>query len=394
MKHLVIAGGGFAGARLARLLGKQKGLSITLINDSPDFRYSPALYRTVTGIKLGTARLPLEWMLLDANNVNVVIGKVRYIHKDSRRIKLEDGQTIEYDYAVLALGATTTYFGIKGLDVHSHGVKSFEEVSQLRHHIHNKLVDKDTKEQNYVIAGAGPTGVEVAGALGNYLKKINKKHKVRKSKVNIYLVEAGPRVLPQLTERGSRLAQKRLEKLGVKILTNTAVKSETVNNLRTSGGPIKTHSVIWTAGTTNNPFFKENESMFEFDKRGKVIAGKHLQVDNHLYVCGDNVSTRFSGLALTAVAHASYISKDIKDRLKGRERRTQKDRNPITVVPIGNAFSILQYRKLVLHGRYISLVRRFADLIGYTDVMGPLRALTIWSNSDKTEENCRTCNRG
>jgi NADH dehydrogenase len=393
MKHLVIAGGGFAGARLARLLGKQKGLNITLINDSPDFRYSPALYRTVTGIKLGTARLPLEWMLLDANNVNIITGRVKKIHKESKRIKLEDGQTIDYDYAVLALGSVTTYFGISGLDNHSFGVKSFEEVAELRHHIHDKLTDKDVQEQNYVIAGAGPTGVEVAGGLSNYLKKINKKHKVRKSKVNIYLVEAGPRILPQLTERGSRLAQKRLEKLGVTILTNTAVKSETVNNLRTSAGLIKTHNVIWTAGTTNNPFFKDNEVEFEFDKRGKVIANKRLQVDSGLYVCGDNVSTPFSGLAQTAIWHANFIAKDIKARLKSKKRKNQKDSYPITVIPIGNAYSILRYRNLVLHGRYISLIRRIADIIGYTDIMGPLRALTIWSNSDKTEEHCRICNR-
>lgn len=393
MKHLVIAGGGFAGARLARLLGKQKDLTITLINDSPDFRYSPALYRTVTGIKLGTARLPLEWMLLDANNINIVTGKVKKIHRDSKRLKLEDGQTIEYDYAVLALGSVTTYFGISGLDTHSFGVKSFEEVAELRHHIHSKLTDRDVKEQNYVIAGAGPTGVEVAGGLGNYLKKINKKHKIRKSKVNIYLVEAGPRILPQLTERGSRLAQKRLEKLGVTILTNTAVKSETVNNLRTSAGPIKTHNVIWTAGTTNNPFFRENEMMFEFDQRGKVVANKRLQVDSGLYVCGDNVSTPFSGLAQTAIQHANFIAKDIKSRLSKKKRKVQKDRSPITVIPIGSAYSILRYRKLTLHGRYISLIRRVADIVGYTDVMGPLRALTIWSNSDKTEEHCRVCNR-
>ncbi len=332
-------------------------------------------------------------MLLDANNISIVIGKVKYVHRDSKRFKLEDGQTIEYDYAVLALGSVTTYFGIAGLDTHSFGVKSFEEVAELRHHIHSKLTDKDVKEQNYVIAGAGPTGVEVAGALGNYLKKINKKHKIRKSKINIYLVEAGPRILPQLTERGSRLAHKRLEKLGVTVLIDTAVKSETVNNLHTSSGPIKTHNVIWTAGTANNPFFKVNEKMFEFDVKGKVIANERLQVDSRLYVCGDNVSTPFSGLAQTAISHANYIAKDIKARLDKRKRSTQKDKNPITVIPIGNAYSILRYRKLILHGRYISLVRRMADVIGYTDVLGPLRALTIWSNSDKTEEHCRICNR-
>jgi NADH dehydrogenase len=393
MKHIVIAGGGFAGARLARLLGKQRNIRITLINDSPDFRYSPALYRTVTGIKLGTARLPLEWMLLDTDNVNIVIGRVKSINKDSKYIKLEDEQRIRYDYTVLALGAVTSYFGIEGLDQHSFGVKSFEEINELRLHIHDKLSDKSKLEQNYVIAGAGPTGVEVAGALGTYLKDISKKHRIKNSHINVFLVEAGPRVLPQLSEKASVIARKRLEKLGVKVLTDTFVKSETLNTLKTSNGVIKSHNVIWTAGTSNNPFYKNNESMFKFDKRGKVVVDKHLQTDSDIYVCGDNASTPFSGLAYTAVEHANFIAKDIKTRIKHGKRKVQKDKSPTTVIPIGNLFSLLQYKKLILHGRYVSIVRRIADLVGYTDVMGPMRALTIWSESDKTEESCQICNK-
>lgn len=234
MKHIVIAGGGFAGARLARLLGKQKNIRITLINDSPDFRYSPALYRTVAGAKLGTARLPLEWMLLDTDNVNLQIGRVKSINIESKYIKLVDEQRVRYDYAVLALGAVTSYFGIEGLDRLSYGVKSFEEIAELRVHIHDKLSDKNKAEQNYVIAGAGPTGVEVAGAIGSYLNSISKKHKIKHPHINVYLVEAGPRVLPQLNEKASKIARKRLEKLGVKVLTDTFVKSETIRSLNTS----------------------------------------------------------------------------------------------------------------------------------------------------------------
>lgn len=393
MKHVVIAGGGFAGARLARLLGKQKNVTVTIINDSTVFRYSPALYRTVIGIKLGIARLPLEWMFLDANNVNVHVGVVESLDKEAKQIILQDGTKISYDYAVLALGSVTSYFGITGLDEHSHGVKSFEEVAELRKHLHEKIATGQREEQNYVIAGGGPTGVEVAGALGAYLKKIARKHNRSRKYINIYLVEAGPRVLPQLSKRASRLAKKRLERLGVRVLTDTFVKAETVRSLKTSGGIIKTHSVIWTAGTSNNPFFKNNEELFEFDKRGKVIANKRLLVDSNIYVCGDNVSTPFSGLASTAVKHGKFISRDIKARINKKNRPVHKDRSPITVIPIGDRFSILQYRWITLHGRYISLVRRLADLVAYTDILGFFRALTIWQNSEKTEETCLVCNR-
>lgn len=389
MKHVVIAGGGFAGVRLARQLRKQKQVRVTIINKSEDFRYSPALYRAATGFKIGTARIPLEWMLLDSSNTTLVLGVVEKINKTKKTITLEDGQVIEYDYAVMALGAVTTYFGINGLDKHSYGVKTFEEVIELKHHIHDNLVVKD--EQNFVVVGAGPTGVELAGALGAYLRSIAKKHKIKYPGIKISLVEAGPRILPQLSERASKKAHKRLQKLGIQVSTDTMVQSETAGRLKTSTGTIKSHNVIWTAGTTNNPFFKNHSGVFAFNEQGKVTVNKHLQSSAYIYVCGDNADTEFSGLALTAIGHANYLARDIKARVNHKKRRDHKERHPVQVVPAGTRWSILQYRKLVLSGRAVSVIRRLADVIGYTDVLGPLKALTIWSNSDRTEEFCPVC---
>jgi NADH dehydrogenase FAD-containing subunit len=109
-----------------------------------------------------------------------------------------------------------------------------------------------------------------------------------------------------------------------------------------------------------------------------------------LYVCGDNSDTEFSGLALTAISHGNFLARDIKARQKGKKRPQHKDPHPIQVVPIGNK-AILQYRRLMLHGRLMSLVRRAADFIGYSDILGPLKALTIWQNSERTEEVCAVC---
>lgn len=391
MKHIVIAGGGFAGIRLVRQLRNLHDIRITLINESDDFRYSPALYRAATGFKLGTARLPIEWMLLDSSNTSLVVGSVESVDRDKRVIKLAGGEIVDYDYVVFALGSVTTHFDIQGLEENSFGVKTTEEVLELKHHIHDGLTGKSVTEQNFVIVGAGPTGVELAGALGSYLKRVSTKHKLRQRKIAIYLVEAGPRILPQMSEKVSQIAHNHLERLNVQVLTDTMIKSGTAKGLKTSHGRISTDNVVWTAGTVNNPFFKNQEPIFKFDDRGKVLVDDHLQVESRIYVCGDNASTEHSGLALVAIRHANFIAKDITARLHHKRRHTHKDRFPVQVIPAGEKWAVLRYKGIEIHGRLISLVRKMADIQGYTDVLGVIRAMTIWQNGGRTEEECTIC---
>lgn len=393
MKHIVIAGGGFAGVRTARRLKKQKDIRITLINDSEDFRYCPALYRAATGHKLGTARLPLEWMLLDNSNTSVIIGKVSGIDSRNRILSLDDKTELAYDYAVLALGSVTTYFNIEGLHEHAFGIKTAEEIIALRQHLHEKIAAKSTDEANYVIVGGGPTGVELAGALGSYLRKIARRHRSRRHNITIWLVEAAPRILPQMHPMASESATKRLRKLGVRIAADTKVNSETINSLKTSSGNIKTHTVIWTAGTQNNPFYKDNDHAFKLNERGKVNVDDHLQALPNVYVIGDNAATAHSGAAYTAIKHADFIAKEITARVHGKRRPDHHEPVPIQIVPAGKRWAVLQYRSLVMSGWVAYLFRKLADYIGYSDVLGYLKALTIWSHSEQQEEYCRVCQR-
>ncbi len=393
MKHLVICGGGFAGVRLARKLKNKKDITISLINDSPYFRYYPAMYRAAAGFKMASARIPLEWMLIDHPRLSLYQDKVSGVDPVHKVITTASGGQLSYDYAVFALGSETTYFNIEGIPEHSYGMKSPDEVTELRQHLHNSITSNREADENYVIAGAGPAGVELAGGLGKYIKKIAKKHKAKNHKVRVYLVEAGPRILPMLSERNAKAVQRRLEKRGVKILTGTAVTRETASQLRTSHGTIKSHTVIWTAGTMNNRFFAAHPQQFELNKRGRVIVNNHLQTKDGLYVIGDNAATPHAGLALTAVEHANFIAKDIKARMHNKPRPKKYEKEPIVVVPIDDSWAALQYKQLALHGWVIAQVRRAADFIGYSDVLGHIKALSIWSNGEKTENNCSTCDK-
>ena len=393
MKHVVIAGGGFAGVRLARKLRSRKDVRVTLINNSPDFRYYPAMYRAATGYKMGASRVALEWMLLNSSNIDIVIDSVVSNDTQKKELLLASGKTIGYDYVVFALGSVTTYFNVEGLHEHSFGIKSPEEILTLRAHLHGKVVGNSPEQYNYVVVGAGPTGVELAGSLGSYLQHIAKKHRRRNHKITLWLVEAAPRVVPQLGESASRRVKKRLEKLGVKILTDTKVEAETINELRTSTGPIKSHTVIWTAGTALNPFFAQSVEDFPLGEHKRVKVGEHFDVNPVTYVVGDNASTKFSGLAYTAIKDADFVADDICRRIAGKSRKARVDHRPVSVVPTGRGWAVLQYGSLVLSGWLMSLVRGAADLIGYVDVMGVMRGLTIWSNSELTEDGCTICHR-
>lgn len=394
MKHVVIAGAGFAGVRLARKLRKQKDIAVTIINPSPEFRYCPALYRAATGYKIGAARLSLEWMLLDAPNTSLMVDEVTGINHTNHTLSLKSGTTITYDYVVFALGSVTTYFNIEGLHDHAVGVKTTEEVIALREHLHQTILKNPDKEHNYVVVGAGPTGVEMAAALGGYLQRIARKHGHKKRhKLAIWLVEGADRVLPANSKKVSRVVRRRLESKGVHILTNTFVQGESVHSLKTSNGIIKTDTVIWTAGTVNNPFFANQKEVFKLDKRGKVLVNEYLEARHNVYVIGDNAATEHSGLAPTAIWHANFVAKDIKRKLSKRTRRKHSDSKPVQVIPVGTHWAIMQYAGISIHGRSISYVRKLADYIGYGDVLGYLRALTIWAHADNEEDVCPVCHK-
>ncbi len=393
MKHLVIVGGGFAGVRLARRLRHSREIFITLVNETEQFRYCPALYRSATGRKVGISSLPIEWMLLDAPNLNLVIDKAKAIDLDAKALMLESGQAIDYDDIVFAVGVVSTFFNIEGLHEYAYGMKTTEEVLRLRKHLHDTLLMDDEASRNFVIVGGGPTGVELAAGLGDYLRKIARKHRRSRRRINIWLVEGSSRLVPVMSERASRIAQKRLEKLGVKIKLGAKVTAGALDELRTNEGPIPTHAIIWTAGAINNPFFADKADVFPVGERNKIRVNKYLQTHSNVYVIGDNAATKYSGLALTAVHDGNFVYRDLMRRLKHKPRKSYKPRKPIQIVPLGDRSAVLQWGRLTIGGVIPAVLRLFADFIGYSDIMGPLRALTIWRASNTTEENCQICAR-
>jgi NADH dehydrogenase len=392
-KHLrvVIVGGGFGGIKLARELAGQAGISITLISDQLNFRYSPALYRTATGHRNKESSVPLKTLVADIPNLRLVHARAEHIDRTKRVITTGGGTKFEYDYAVLALGVATSFFGIEGLERYAYGIKSADEVDRLRAHLHQELVSNNALEKNYVVVGAGPTGVELAGALRYYLTRMAKRHNLKRNKVHIELIEAADRVLPAASLKASRLAARRLRRLGVKVQTNCRVLKETDSTLMAGDRSIPTHTVVWTAGVTNNPFFAANAKQFILNEHKKVVVDGYLRVDERTFVIGDNAATPYSGLALTAIHNASYVAKYLSRTLHNKTISAYHPFQPLSAVPIGPGWSVAQWGNYTIGGFMASILRLFADLIGYMDIMGLKRVVKLWLRRYEYEETCPVC---
>lgn len=384
--NITIVGGGFGGVKAALELAKQPYNHITLISDKPDFQYYPALYGTATGHSKLQSWVPLGEIFAKKDNVNVLIDTITMIDPDAKVLSAKSGQRYAYDTCILALGAVTTYFGIEGLDTFAYGIKSSEEITRLKHHLYEEMGERHMIDKHYVIVGGGPTGVELASALGAYLERLRIHYKLPHHKIRINLVEASPRLLPRMHEKTSAKVRKRLEKLGVHVETGKVVQSATADTLMVSGRPIKSQTVIWTSGVANNPFYKENETHFEFIKNGKVVVDDHLKAGKNLYIIGDNAATSFSGLAQTALHDALFLAENFKRHHDREPLKKYKAVMPPVVVPVGENWAVFEWRKLRLSGWPASVIRRAADVVGYSDILPFGYAFDVWRSQRILED--------
>jgi NADH dehydrogenase len=390
-QHIVIIGGGFGGVKTALELAHDESCDVTLISDKDYFVYYPALYATATGGSHLQSFVPLSEIFESAPNIKIVRDEVVGIDTHRRHIVGGSKKHYEYDQVVFAMGVVTTYFGIKGLDQFSYNIKSHDEVLRFKKHLHDELVQDKHMDKHYIVVGAGATGVELSAALASYLKRIAKNHHIRNARVRIKLVEAAPRVLPRMSERASDIVQKRLQDLGVDVMTNKKVESEDDDSIIVSGRDIPSKTVVWTSGVSNHPFFAEHTDLFKLAKNGRVIVDDHLSAAPDVYVIGDNAVTPYSGLAQTALHDAQFVARVIKARVHGHSLPEYRAVKPPVVIPIGGSWAILEWGPLRITGWSASIIRRAADMIGYDDILPIGQALGVWRAEYINEENCPIC---
>lgn len=388
-QEIVVVGGGFGGVKAALELAKQPTFRVTLIADKPFFEYYPMMYHTASGGSKTVSAIPLG-ELFKNKRVEIIIDKAHKLNRESKTLKLKNGQVINYNAIIFALGSVTNYFGISGMEEYSYGIKSLRDTEKLKAHLHENLLDTLRRDEKYIVVGGGPTGIEIASALPEYIKYLRKQHGVRgRSKPKVELVEAAPRLMPRMPKSVSKALAKRLRKLGVKLHFKKPIQSYSADTLLLDGKPVRTKTVIWTAGIANNPFFKENK--FILSENGKVKVDQLMQAWPGVFVIGDNADTPYTGMAQTALHDAVYVANNLKRHIAGKSPLAYKPKKPVYITPAGKNWAIVVWGNIHFYGKLGWLLRKAADWIGYRDVEPWWRATNRTMADRLKEDNCLIC---
>lgn len=386
---VVIVGGGFGGVKAALDLTREDYFDITIITENDSFRYYPSLYRTATGGSRAVSDIGLE-DIFEERKIRIVQKRATLLDRAQKHIRTADGEEYGYDYLVLALGVVTNYFNIPGLEELSFGIKSVEDAEELKKHLHRQITDERKPDLNYVVVGGGPTGIELAGVLGDYIRYICDKHGVKRPAVHVDLVEAGRRLVPRMPRDISRRIARQLRTQGVKLYLNAKVEGQTASELLVNGKPIRSHTVIWTAGTSNNPFFTENG--FQLSSNRKVRVDQYLQAEPSIFVIGDNADTPYSGMAQTALFDGAYVAKSLLILERDQQAPAPyKAKKPIYVLPAGPRWAAVLWGPFRVYGRKGWLLRRAADLLGYRDYEDVFAATKLWFAEYEKDDICPIC---
>lgn len=374
--NVVVVGGGFAGVKAAIELSKRQVGRVTLISDEKYFLHHATLYATATGKDLAESVIPLKTIFAEYPNVTVVHDKMTSIDPE-RRLIITDKKQYHYDKAILALGSVTTYFGIKGMAEHCFGIKSLDEIKKFQGHMHNEIV-QEKLDKEFVVIGAGPTGVELAGALCEYVRSLIRVHGLKHSKARVTLVEAAPRIVPRMSETAAKLVTKRLKQMGIRVLTNHKVEALDDDSILVDGKKISTATAIWTSGVVNNPFFPAHADVFHLAPNGRVNVSPFLEAIPNVYVIGDNNTVKYSGQAWPALAQAKYVAKHLSRVATKRPTFAFQPRSAITGLPVGDGWGYVEWMGIYAAGRTGAFLRRWMELYGYQQLVPRKVAKEIW----------------
>jgi len=364
MKKVIVIGGGFAGLTAARKLAREN-LAVTLIDRSNHHLFQPLLYQVATaGLAAPSIAAPLRHILRRQRNVTVLMGEVSTIDPGARTVNVS-GQSLDYDYLLVATGATHAYFGHDDWERFAPGLKTLDDAFVIRRCILQSFeraeATSDEAERDacltFAVIGAGPTGVELAGTLAEIARHTlaNEFRHIDSRKARVLLIEAGPRVLSNFDEKLSASALRQLEKLGVEVHTGKAVTAIGDSQLEFGGTRIAARTILWAAGVSASPLGRQLGT--ELDRAGRVRVAPDLSLPAHpdIFVIGDLASVLQDGKPVPGVAQAAKqmgatAARNVLARIAGRPTQDFRYRNLGTLATIGRHSAIAELPSLRLSG--------------------------------------------
>ena len=391
--RVLIVGAGFAGINAAKALA-QAPVRVTVIDRKNHHTFQPLLYQVALAV-LSPAEIasPIRNVLRHAN-VEVLLGVVGGFDLESRRVMI-DGIELPYDYVLVASGATDAYFGHPEWEQHAPGLKTIEDAIEIRRRV---LLAFETAEREaiagrvsppltFVVIGAGPTGVELAGAIADISKRYMERdfRAIDPAKARIILLEGGPRVLPAYPHDLSASAEKQLNDMGVEVRTNAMVTNVEARVVTVGREKIPANVIIWGAGVLASPLGKMLGA--STDRDGRVMVMPDLSIHGHpeVFVAGDLASVKMEngkmvpGVAPAAIQMGKFVARQIERSIEGKPREAFHYWDKGTLATIGRSHAVADLGKLHFSGYPAWLAWLFVHLFFLIGFRNRILVMIEWA---------------
>ena len=405
-KHIVIIGGGFAGINLAKKLGKVSSYKVTLVDKNNYNFFPPLLYQVSTGyLDPSSITFPFRNLFRGQVNLRFRMGTFEEVKPEEQKIILNNGE-LTYDYLVLATGTQTNYFGLDQIEKHAIPMKTLEDALDMRNLLLQRLEQAtridDTSQRlpylNMVIAGGGPTGVEISGVFAEL-----RNHTIRKefpeligSGSRIYLINGGGELLSPMSKKSQRYTLEQLQAMGVEVLLNTRVVDfDGEKVLMKDGSHIYSKNLIWATGVTGFRFNGIPEASYDRGNRLKVDEVNRVEGLENVYAIGDSSLSvsdpKFPAghpqLAQVAMQQGRVLAKNFKRMVKNKPLKpfTYLDKGSMAIIGSNKAVADMPKPKMHFRGFMAWFIWLFVHLFALIDYRNRVRTFYNWSTEYLTK---------
>jgi len=393
LPHVVILGAGFGGLNAARAL-KRAPVRITVIDRANHHLFQPLLYQVATAaLSPADISAPIRRILRRQNNVEVLLAEATAIDLPSRRVVLADGE-VDYDFLIVATGATHTYFGHEDWELLAPGLKTLKDALQIRQRIliafeiAEREPDKRLRHEwmTFVIVGAGPTGVELAGTLAEVARQTLARdfRHIDTAEARVVLVEAATKVLGTFEDTLSAKAQDQLKRLGVDVRLGLPVSEITALDVQVGSEWIGARTIIWAAGVAASPLARSLN--VPLDRAGRVLVEPDLTVPGHdnVYVIGDLAHLEQEGKPVPGIAPAAMqegrqTASNLLRSLGGQERLPFRYHDKGMLATIGRGAAVAHIGSIRASGYLAWLLWLFVHIFFLIGFRNRLLVMIQWA---------------